>query len=100
MTPSEHTARWRAKNPGKQAGYQRARNQRRKALLDDLKNQPCADCGGSFPAECMDFDHVSGQKVANVSAMLSFSLDRLLAELDKCDVVCSNCHRIRTKARG
>lgn len=51
----------------------------------------------------MDFDHVRGSKVGNVSEMLgSTSLADLLMEIAKCDVVCANCHRLRTyrPARG
>jgi len=50
----------------------------------------------------MDFDHVRGEKVLSISAMVhkGFSWESILAEIAKCDVVCSNCHRIRTAARG
>ena len=45
----------------------------------------------------MDFDHVRG-KTAGISRLLqaNVSMTRLLAEIAKCDLVCSNCHRIRT----
>jgi hypothetical protein len=47
----------------------------------------------------MDFDHI-GSKEANISALMSRSgLDRLVKEIAKCEVVCANCHRIRTQAR-
>lgn len=76
----------------------RARNM---ARLTEAKNKPCMDCGGSFPAVCMDFDHVRGNKVGNISTMAGQALspERIEAEIAKCDVVCSNCHRIRTDAR-
>lgn len=47
----------------------------------------------------MDFDHVHGAKLANISDMKTGSLERLLREMRKCDVVCANCHRLRTLAR-
>jgi len=49
----------------------------------------------------MDFDHVGG-KVMNVSAMAVRvkSLDRVRAEAGKCEVVCANCHRLRTEKRA
>jgi hypothetical protein len=66
-----------------------------------LKAVPCADCGGEFPAVCMDFDHLD-DKVDGVSKLVhrGFSLERILEEIRKCEVVCSNCHRIRTEQRG
>lgn len=62
---------------------------------------PCMDCGGSFPIICMDFDHVRGEKVGNVADLVKKNkpFDVILAEIAKCDVVCANCHRIRTAAR-
>jgi hypothetical protein len=62
----------------------------------------CADCGLRNPLhpEIYDFDHLPGSgKEFNVSQMLTKSWKRLLMEIEKCEVVCSNCHRIRTRAR-
>lgn len=49
----------------------------------------------------MDFDHVRGEKFANVSKMVNTceKLSRIEDEIAKCDLVCSNCHRIRTEKR-
>lgn len=64
----------------------------------ELKSVPCADCGVRFPYQAMDFDHLPGyEKVANVSAI--GRMEALLEEVSKCEVVCSNCHRIRTAKR-
>ena len=36
----------------------------RRAQVDAIKeNNPCADCGGYFPAIAMDFDHINDDKV-------------------------------------
>lgn len=87
------------------SGYYRERDKQRsdrgKALLDQLKDVPCMDCGNRFPPECMDFDHREGEvKVNNVGTIRHHSVDRLLAEVAKCDIVCANCHRIRTRRRS
>lgn len=71
----------------------------RLSIINDAKNKPCMDCGGKFPLECMDFDHVRGEKVRPLSNMASCSVASILDEIDKCDIVCSNCHRIRTMKR-
>jgi hypothetical protein len=44
----------------------------------------------------MDFDHVKGDKSAHVSGLLTCSPQRLLAEIQKCEVVCACCHRVRS----
>jgi hypothetical protein len=64
------------------------------------KNKPCADCKHSFPYYVMDFDHVRGTKEFEIAQSYHhYGLRRVLAEIIKCDVVCSNCHRIRTYNR-
>lgn len=73
---------------------------KRYALVVEYKeSNPCADCGRFFPAHVMDLDHVRGVKFRSVSKMGTYSETRLLEELAKCDLVCANCHRVRTHAR-
>jgi hypothetical protein len=81
------------------------RNRRKKEFLRNImreqKAKPCADCGKEFPFYVMDFDHRDGEeKMAHVSKLVQrMNLQRLLNEIAKCDVVCSNCHRIRNYQR-
>lgn len=73
-----------------------------KETVNNLKKVPCADCGGMFPTVCMDFDHLPQfEKSANVAELLrrKASLEKILEEVAKCEVVCANCHRIRTSER-
>lgn len=69
--------------------------------LRDLKTKtPCVDCGINYPYYVMDFDHVRGVKQANVMELVStLSKKRIDLEIAKCEIVCSNCHRIRTHMR-
>jgi hypothetical protein len=70
-------------------------------MLRDLRRVPCADCGGTFPPYVMDFDHREpGAKSFNLTAAeaLLKSTHVLQAEIAKCDIVCANCHRVRTYA--
>jgi hypothetical protein len=58
------------------------------------KAQPCADCGGSFPQCVMEFHHLDpSQKSGEVSNRSTPNAAQ--REMDKCVVVCANCHRIR-----
>jgi hypothetical protein len=73
-----------------------------KEWMIELKSEPCTDCGNQFPVCCMDFDHRAGTKKAyNLGSMFAhhYSRELIQTELDKCDLVCSNCHRIRTQNR-
>ena len=84
----------------------RARNRRARhrmtAWVATLKVGPCTDCKKSYPPCVMDFDHKSGKKVANISAMAlqCLSKETILREIAKCDLVCANCHRLRTCKRS
>lgn len=72
----------------------------RRALLNWLKQVPCVDCGVTFPPCVMDFDHrPSEKKTFCVAINWMRSLSTIIAEIRKCDVVCANCHRIRTANR-
>ena len=79
--------------------YNNAQANRNIAIVRAAKDVPCADCGQRYHWFQMDFDHVRGQKSYNISRMMTMSEERLRAEIAKCDVVCSNCHRMRTFSR-
>lgn len=59
----------------------------------------CADCGYDAHAEALDFDHVRGEKMFDISQRPQYTIARLTAEIAKCEVVCANCHRARTYRR-
>ncbi len=70
------------------------------AAIREAKNKPCADCGICYPFYVMDFDHREGtEKSFHVSQMKRWPLKTILLEIAKCDVVCANCHRIRSHNR-
>ena len=78
----------------------KARQKERRAVILAHKNKPCADCGIQYPYYVMDFDHVRGEKIKAVGHLSwNAGLKRILAEIAKCDLVCSNCHRERTQKR-
>lgn len=80
---------------------QRTANDRAREWLSEQKAKPCMDCGGTYPPECMQFDHRPGEaKLFNIGMLVRFRHEKLLAEIAKCDVVCANCHAIRTTARA
>ena len=82
----------------------RADAQRKKMqeLLFSLKDgKSCKDCGRKFPSCAMDFDHKDRKlKLSDVGLLVSWGKETLLKEVGKCDLVCANCHRIRTAKKS
>ena len=70
-------------------------------FVNELKDNPCMDCGGKFPPCAMDYDHRDPSiKKHGVGTMLTSTKETILADIAKCDLVCANCHRVRTFKRG
>lgn len=71
-------------------------------LIQEKKECPCTDCKKRFPFYVMDFDHREGEEKDFIVSRgwLTGSKKRVLDEIAKCDVVCANCHRIRTYRRN
>lgn len=72
------------------------RDEKATNFLWELKNKPCADCGNTYHPVCMDFDHRDPSKKVSDIAKLRHNKKILSEEIEKCDIVCSNCHRLRT----
>jgi len=73
----------------------------RRAIQEAKTDVPCADCKEVFPYYVMDFDHRPGVKKEFTIGTTSnaTSMEALIAEMAKCDIVCANCHRHRTFIR-
>ena len=71
------------------------------ALQSYKEDQGCFDCGLDYPHFVLEFDHRPGErKFGNVYHVLKkYGSDKAWAEVKKCDVVCSNCHKLRTYTR-
>ena len=102
----EHKEQWkvygqtfRLRHPRARSESQKSRRAANRAYIEEVKAAPCMDCGGVFPSECMDFDHVRGDKDRDIAQMKSLSRRRVVDEIVKCDLVCANCHRTRTRQR-
>ncbi len=63
------------------------------------KARPCADCGGRYPAAVMEYDHLGDKKADIARLSKGTAVSRLFTEIAKCDLVCANCHRLRTLGR-
>lgn len=72
-------------------------------FITQLKmSKGCADCGYNAHPVALDFDHLPGYEKRYGIAQIAYGgygLDLVLEEIAKCEVVCANCHRIRTLDR-
>jgi hypothetical protein len=70
-------------------------------LLDYFSSHPCCDCGETDPM-VLEFDHLDAEaKAFDICHCLPYrNWQSILDEIDKCEVVCANCHRRRTARRG
>lgn len=93
--------------PARRVTVRKAQTKYRKntvSFIRELKdNKECMDCKLTYPHYVLDFDHrPDEQKLVNISSIASrknWTKDKVLAEIAKCDLVCANCHRIRTWIR-
>ena len=73
----------------------------RLAWLRGLKSKPCVECGVSFHPAAMTFDHLPGsEKLEDISTLVLRGCTQMaIKEMAKCELVCANCHAVRTYTR-
>jgi hypothetical protein len=83
------------------ARKKRYRQEMRQYVWDYLLSHPCIECGESDPV-VLEFHHKYGKdKAISVMVAGGYPVATIQAEIDKCDVLCANCHRRKTmKQRG
>jgi hypothetical protein len=93
--------RWYLKHRDEQMARVKKHSRKIRLEIQAHKEQtPCADCGKQYPHYVMDFDHVRGEKVGNVADMINRNCSGgVWQEIEKCELVCANCHRCRTHSR-
>lgn len=82
----------------KSTAWNRDRRHRRyRKLFAYFADHPCVDCGETNPI-VLEFDHRDrSQKLCEVAVLIgSTTWKNVLKEIKKCDVLCANCHRVRT----
>jgi hypothetical protein len=73
-------------------------------VLEEMQKRggKCAKCGFS-DIRALDWHHLDpDEKVNSISEMIRdrVSMDKLQVELDKCELICANCHRIEEQRLG
>lgn len=80
----------------------KASQQERRDYINNLKSKPCVDCQQCFPSVCMQYDYRDPTtKTVSVAHLvfISCSIEDIDREIAKCDLVCANCHALRTSKR-
>lgn len=101
---SQHQKNWYAQNKEIRAKQIKSAQRKRIAYnverLNEIKSRPCADCGVKYNPWQMDFDHLRDKNYyIGYAVHQGTGLASLMKEIQKCDVVCANCHRNRTHFR-
>jgi hypothetical protein len=102
MTPEENRAyyrKYKADNKERLRYQEQVRHREWRAeLLKIVGDHKCKDCGND-DFRVLEFDHIGDDKTANVARFISRNWRKSLEEALKCEVVCANCHKIRTFER-
>lgn len=87
--------KWREDNKDYIRTYQRNQKRERKLKSIDYLGGVCQKCNQSFHPSVYEFHHKNpDEKDRDPSKMLSLKWEKLILELDKCILLCANCHRI------
>ena len=86
------------KDVGVRNAWFRTRYKKTRLFVQEYKvKQGCKDCGYNTCHAALEFDHIDNtNKTINVSKLVGSSIRAVMKEIAKCEVVCSNCHSIRT----
>lgn len=74
------------------------RNKKWHWLRSLKEDKPCTDCGISYPYYVMHWDHLR-DKEFTIGTAIRLGYQRILKEIEKCELVCGNCHAERTHQR-
>lgn len=93
--------KWSEENREKAKAISKRQYWGNRAKLEELKKTlECVDCGNS-DTSILEFDHLPEyEKKRCVTELLSCKWQTILKEMEKCEPVCTHCHKARSKSRG
>jgi hypothetical protein len=75
------------------SGYYAKRREKNKRKAIDYLGGKCVECSRVYPIKCYEFHHINpDEKEYRIGMILRYSWDVIKKELDKCILVCGNCH--------
>jgi hypothetical protein len=96
----EHYARHRQRYIDQAAAVKvKKRIERTQLLIEYFRRHPCVDCSERDPI-VLEFDHLEDNAFDIGTAIVNRPWSVILSEIEKCEVVCANCHRRRTAIRA
>ena len=82
------------KHKAKRAETKRLRRQERRKILTEHLGGKCVGCGTT---ENLQFDHLDRtQKSFTIGKKLYYPLEKLIPEVNKCQLLCYNCHEFKS----
>ena len=92
---SQYSKEWREKNPKKYRQLTKVQHLKERKILHNLKINGCAICGYNKCIECLEFHHVNSQEkcFSIVGQNMGRKIVDLINELNKCILLCPNCHK-------
>jgi predicted Zn-ribbon and HTH transcriptional regulator len=69
--------------------------ERQREFVAGIKGTTCSDCGGTFESALLHFHHRNPETKSFTIGTGTWSRESLLAEIEKCDVLCVGCHSKR-----
>ncbi|GAC1388941.1 MAG: hypothetical protein NVS4B11_04540 [Ktedonobacteraceae bacterium] len=90
---------WYRRHKEKLIEMRRKRRMENVAWYKDYKGKLfCAECGENHPA-CLQFHHKDRKEksftISHIVGSSTYSLKTIIKEIDKCEVLCGNCHAKR-----
>lgn len=98
LTNDDLMAHRRRRRSEKTYRYQKKRRRQLKAQLVAMRGGQCSDCPYAGPPAAFDFHHRDARAKRFGIGKFNGPWGELLAEAEKCDMLCANCHRIRHAA--
>ena len=94
----ERRKNWAMANKELVNHYSKSHRDTRREFLDIIKlEEGCQICGYNEHPRALQFDHINpAEKLFTIAGLLTCSMDKLLTELEKCRVLCANCHSIHS----
>jgi hypothetical protein len=99
-----YKALWHQRNKERRTAAIKLRRSQKRQYVHSLKEGvECLDCGVEYPPYVYDFDHLPEFKKEfdlSSTGMRDKTMEQIIAEVAKCELICSNCHRHRTYIRS
>jgi hypothetical protein len=95
----EYKRQWERSNRDRRREINLRWRRQEREKISEIKRVPCMDCGLNWPPYVMHFDHLYDKEFDIADKVGRWSWTRILQEISKCDIVCGNCHAIRTYNR-